>query len=151
MLGQIPAPIRARDSSPKSARNGDQYTHHEARITALPPSNKVGCDEEHRPDRWIPLFEAPVYFPLDRRGRHPHKSCIYRWCKYGKHGVRLESWLVGRCRCTSPQAIARFIERLSKAVNLDAIPSLDGHTEASAALERLNNSVFRRRARGAKE
>jgi hypothetical protein len=100
---------------------------------------------------FIPLFEAPRYFPRDRRGRHPHISCIYRWSKHGKHGIVLESWLVGRCRCTTAEAIARFIERLSKATNLNATPLIDGQTEAARALERLNNSVFGRRARGRKE
>jgi hypothetical protein len=106
-------------------------------------------NEQFSAPNWVPLFDAARYFPPDRRGRRPHKSCIYRWSKYGKHGVILESWLVGRSRCTTPEAIARFIERLSKAVNLGALPVVDGRADASAAQARLSNTVFNR-ARKAK-
>jgi hypothetical protein len=93
---------------------------------------------------FVPLFDAPRLFPKDRRGRHPHISCVYRWSKYGKHGIVLESWLVGRCRCTTPEAIARFVERLSKAAELNGPQLANGRAEAEAALARLNATVFHR-------
>ena len=99
--------------------------------------------------KWIPLFDAPRFFPKDRRGRYPHVSCIYRWAKTGRKGVVLETWIAGKFRATTPEAIARFVERLTVAADRKEPPLVGGHTEAAAALERLNNSVFRR-ARKAK-
>jgi hypothetical protein len=38
---------------------------------------------------------------------------MYRWTRVGCRGVVLESLNVGATRCTSREAVARFISRLS--------------------------------------
>ncbi len=42
-------------------------------------------------------------------GRRPDKATIYRWCKQGVGGVRLEHVRLGNIILTSTQAITRFI------------------------------------------
>jgi hypothetical protein len=59
------------------------------------------------------LTEAAQSLPKRRRGKRPSISCLYRWTQQGVRGVRLESIQIGGTRCTSREAIARFIERLS--------------------------------------
>ena len=63
----------------------------------------------------ISLAQAADDLPRRRRGRKPHVSCLYRWTTAGCRGVVLESLQVGGTRCTSREALARFIERLSRA------------------------------------
>jgi hypothetical protein len=62
----------------------------------------------------ISLTAATKHFPARRAGKKPHVSCIYRWTKDGCRGVKLESVQVGGTRCTSREAIARFIQRLTE-------------------------------------
>jgi len=62
----------------------------------------------------ISLHEAARLLPARRRGKRPHISCLYRWTTAGCRGVVLESVSVGNTRCTSREALARFIERLSR-------------------------------------
>ena len=59
------------------------------------------------------LNVARLFFPRRRGNRRPDLSTLYRWSGRGCRGVVLESVSVGRCRCTSKEAIARFVERLS--------------------------------------
>jgi hypothetical protein len=61
----------------------------------------------------IALRDAAVLLPARRRGKRPHVSCLYRWTTTGCRGVTLESVDVGGTRCTSREAIARFVDRLS--------------------------------------
>jgi hypothetical protein len=56
--------------------------------------------------------EAAMLFP----GR-PNASTIWRWYKCGVRGVRLETLVVGGRRFTSREAIQRFIERTTAAVD----------------------------------
>jgi hypothetical protein len=63
----------------------------------------------------ISLRDASRLLPARRRGKRPHLSCMYRWTTVGCRGVVLESLNVGGTRCTSREALARFIERLSVA------------------------------------
>ncbi len=51
--------------------------------------------------------------PID--GRRPHVSTIWRWCKKGLKGVRLEHVRLGHRVCTSVEALARFSQRLADA------------------------------------
>src|SRR4051812_5713566 len=98
----------------------------------------------------VPLRDALRYFPKNRRGRHPHLSCLFRWAKHGKRArcsknpIRLETWLAGTCLCTTPAAIADFIAKLSAAANLPTPEPTDAEAEAEAAGERLRATVFRR-------
>jgi hypothetical protein len=43
----------------------------------------------------------------------PHLNTVRRWARFGCHGVKLESVLIGRSRVTSLEALARFSARLS--------------------------------------
>lgn len=74
----------------------------------------------------ISLKRACRLFPRRREGKRPHISCLYRWTTIGCRGVILESVQVGATRCTSREAIVRFIERLSS-----ALPPQQGQHEAS--------------------
>lgn len=61
----------------------------------------------------ISLTEAARLLPARRAGKRPHVSCIYRWTTSGCKGEVLESLQVGGTRCTSREALARFMDRLS--------------------------------------
>ena len=50
--------------------------------------------------------------PLD--GKRPHVSTIWRWCRKGLKGVRLEHVRLGHRVCTSRDALARFSQRLAE-------------------------------------
>jgi len=56
----------------------------------------------------IPLREVPNHLPT-RRGRKVHISTIYRWCKKGMHGLRLETVRVGGITYTNDRALQRFL------------------------------------------
>jgi hypothetical protein len=75
----------------------------------------------------ISLRDAARLLPGRRRGKKPSISCLYRWTTAGCRGVVLESVNVGGTRCTSRQALARFIARLSTkacAVEREQVPSV---------------------------
>jgi hypothetical protein len=63
----------------------------------------------------VSLTEAARLLPARRRGKKPHISCLYRWSVSGCKGVILESIQVGGTRCTSREALARFLEALTLA------------------------------------
>jgi hypothetical protein len=50
---------------------------------------------------------------LQREGRHPDLSTVWRWATRGCRGVVLETWLIGGRRVTTAEAVARFINALS--------------------------------------
>jgi hypothetical protein len=60
-------------------------------------------------EQLISLREAARMLPRRRRGKRPHISCLYRWTTTGCQGVILESVMVGGTRCTSREAVGRFI------------------------------------------
>ena len=64
----------------------------------------------------LTLSEATRHVPV-RRGKKTHASTIWRWAKAGLRGVRLETIQVGGSRCTSVEALQRFFERLTAAVD----------------------------------
>jgi hypothetical protein len=86
----------------------------------------------------ISLTDAARSLPFRRGGKRPHVSCIYRWTTTGCRGVILESSQVGGTRCTSREAIARFIERLTaKQTGGATAPTTSAQRErAIAAAER---------------
>lgn len=61
----------------------------------------------------ISLADAAKSLPARRGGKRPHISCLYRWTTRGCKGVVLESIQVGGTRCTSKEAIGRFLEALT--------------------------------------
>lgn len=61
----------------------------------------------------VTLTEAAKLLPPRRRGKRPNLATMYRWTKSGCRGVVLESVQVGGTRCTSREALSRFVERLT--------------------------------------
>jgi hypothetical protein len=61
----------------------------------------------------VSLTEAARSLPARRGGKRPHVSCIYRWTTTGCKGVVLESLQCGGTRCTSKEALGRFMEALT--------------------------------------
>ena len=48
-------------------------------------------------------------------GKRPHVSTLWRWCRRGVRGVRLEYVRLGHRVCTSRGALCRFSQRLAEA------------------------------------
>jgi hypothetical protein len=82
------------------------------------------------------LRNAAPLLPKRRRGKRPSLSCLYRWTTVGCRGVVLESVNVGGTRCTSREALCRFVESLSAT---SAVPG----THTSVAHERHLESIER--------
>ena len=45
----------------------------------------------------------------------PHISTLWRWCRKGVNGVRLDYWRAGRRILTTPEALEQFCARLAEA------------------------------------
>ena len=60
----------------------------------------------------LSLSEACAALPrID--GKRPHTSTIWRWCRKGVRGVRLEHVRLGHRICTSRAALNRFANTLA--------------------------------------
>ena len=66
------------------------------------------------------LKYAREWFPGRRSGKLPAVATMYRFCNEGYHGIRLEYVQVAGTRCTSRDAVVRFIERCSNLTNPEA-------------------------------
>ena len=55
-------------------------------------------------------------------GKRPHVSTIWRWCRKGVHGVRLEHVRLGHRVCTSLEALSRFARSLADAQDITPVP-----------------------------
>jgi hypothetical protein len=71
-----------------------------------------------------PLKEKPIalrfarrHFPRRRGGKRPALATLYRWSCVGYNGVILETIQVASTRCTTREAIARWIARVSEATH----------------------------------
>jgi hypothetical protein len=87
-------------------------------------------------EQLISLRDAAGLLPARRRGKKPHVSCVYRWTTTGCRGVLLDSVSVGGTRCTSREALVRFIELLSA-------PAGTGASEKPLADRECPNEVER--------
>lgn len=67
-------------------------------------------------EQLIGLDEAAKLFP-GRDGGSVHKFTVGLYARRGKLGVRLETVLAGPRRCTSIEAVARFIEAVTRAAD----------------------------------
>jgi hypothetical protein len=104
--------------------------------------------EPSRLSTYIPLREIARFFPKNRYEKHPSLSQLYRWTTTGKRGVVLESWTVGTQRCTTHEAVQRFIADLSATYRPPRPPSSrDAERQAQIAGERLRTTVFAKRRR----
>lgn len=52
----------------------------------------------------------------------PHISCIQRWATRGTRGVKLQTWLSGGRRVTTPAAIEQFLIELNRAAETAVNP-----------------------------
>jgi hypothetical protein len=64
-------------------------------------------------ERPITLNAARRLPELSRDGRRPDIASLYRWTGKGLRGIRLESVQIGGSRCTSVEAVRRFINALT--------------------------------------
>ena len=60
-------------------------------------------------------------------GKSPHSSTVWRWCRKGVRGVRLEYVRLGHRICTSREALNRFANALARA---DVTVSVSSGTES---------------------
>src|SRR5262245_21579144 len=82
------------------------------------------------------LTEAAELMPARRKGRRLHVSCLYRWSTAGCRGVILETVSVGGTRCTSREAVVRFIEAVTavrRGKQPAALPRSPSRHQAAAA------------------
>lgn len=84
----------------------------------------------------LPLVDAVE----QATGRRPHLSTVLRWTqRINRYGVRLESWIYGGRRVTSPEAVHRYNEQ-STAVANGTLPTAtprqrsNAHSAAKARL-----------------
>jgi hypothetical protein len=59
--------------------------------------------------------ECRKFLPRRRRRQLPSESWLFRMARHGSIGVRLETVRVGQTLCTSPEALRRFFDALSRA------------------------------------
>jgi len=83
------------------------------------------------------LKEASKVIPGIRGGKKPHIASLYRWCKKGVNGVKLESIQVGGTLCTSLQAIQRFCNKLSEPEQAE----IKGQAQQNATLNRREREI----------
>lgn len=72
-------------------------------------------------EKLLPLKEIAAMLP-GRDGGKVHPFTVSLWARRGKQGVKLETLLAGPCRCTSLEAVQRFLEAVSRA-QTDARPA----------------------------
>jgi hypothetical protein len=56
---------------------------------------------------------------------NPNIATLWRWRRRGIEGVRLETYRIGQKRFTTKEAIARFVERTTKAADGDLARKLN--------------------------
>ena len=89
-------------------------------------------------EKALPLVEAVQ----KATGRRPHLSTVVRWCqRSNRHGIRLESWLIGGRRVTSVERVRAYNERTTAAAEKFATAEISIQSTAahSAALRDLEN------------
>lgn len=62
----------------------------------------------------ITLNAARALPELNRDGRRPDVASLYRWSGKGLRGLRLECVQIGGSRCTTVEAVRRFIRALTE-------------------------------------
>jgi len=65
-------------------------------------------------DKLVTLPQAADFLPR-LGGKKIHTTSIWRWCRKGVRGVKLENAIIGSRIITSVQALNRFVNVLSEA------------------------------------
>ncbi len=81
-----------------------------------------------RAEKIVTLSKASKLLP-----NNPHRSTLERWRLVGRHGIKLETVLIGGSRCTSEEALWRFIAAVTQAA--DGQPAEESHASRDAAAE----------------
>ena len=87
----------------------------------------------------LTLTEASKALPAVD-GKRPHISTLWRWCRVGLGGVKLEYVRLGRRICTSRQALGRFAQSLADA---DAPPSSATRPDDDASVRQAETYLVR--------
>lgn len=61
----------------------------------------------------LPFTQAVKLLPHRRANRAPALATLYRWSNNGLKGVKLEFVQLGGTRCTSEEALYRFIQEVT--------------------------------------
>ncbi len=64
-------------------------------------------------EKIISFPEVIARLPRRRKGKSVHLSCVYRWSSKGFKGTVLETIQVGASRCTTVEALTRFLNAIS--------------------------------------
>jgi uncharacterized protein DUF1580 len=84
----------------------------------------------------LPLRDAADLIPRLRRGKRVHFSTLWRWATGGSRGVKLETVRVGSTLCTSREAVARFVEALSRPPGAPVVRSVAARRRGNEAAAR---------------
>lgn len=77
----------------------------------------------------ITLTKAADFVPS-----RPHCATIWRWATKGCRGIKLQTWLLGGKRVTTPAALEEFLQKLNADSSADeADPGLEGDRRSKAA------------------
>lgn len=91
-------------------------------------------------EKLLPLLKAVEM----ETGQRPHAATLHRWRLKGVSGVQLETVRVGGRRFTSREAVRRFIERSTAAVdNVEAPLSETTTRSRDAAAVRVDRGLAR--------
>lgn len=61
----------------------------------------------------IAISDVPSFLPA-KQGRRLHISAVYRWMQKGIKGIKLDYVTIGGTRFTSPEALQKFAEQITK-------------------------------------
>ena len=98
-------------------------------------------------ERLFSLTEATKILPSRPNGKRFTVATLFRWAMKGMRGTKLETILVGRCRCTSWEALGRFLDATNKDREERALASLDvdlGHPDNLRTKPRRSKELHRR-------
>ncbi len=90
----------------------------------------------------LTLREVAKLPQLCRNGRSPHLASVHRWVGRGLRGIPLESIVVAGARCSTAEAVDRWIAALTDAANgakataQTSFRRQRDHERASAELEK---------------
>jgi len=67
---------------------------------------------------YFPLAQAPhCGLPHGRDGKPIHAATVFRWATKGVRGTRLRTKMIGAVRYTNQEAIAEFVDELTRKAN----------------------------------
>lgn len=87
----------------------------------------------------VPVHDAAKLFPT-----RPSRNTLRRWRTKGVRGVCLETCFIGGIRCTSKEAVARFLQALNAEPQPGLLPKLSAgqrDRQAKAAMEKVQELV----------